>query len=87
MACGILVPQPGFEPAPPALEAQSLNHWTAREVPRSKGLPAVWASFNPVKLTHKIDHQRERKESQCLMPTRRLPASTGQSAVCVCVSC
>ena len=33
-ACGILVPPPGIEPAPPALEAWSLNHWTAREVPR-----------------------------------------------------
>ena len=33
VACGILVPQPGIEPAPPAVEAQSLNHWTAREVP------------------------------------------------------
>ena len=32
-ACGILVPQPGIEPTPPAVEAQSLNHWTAREVP------------------------------------------------------
>ena len=32
-ACGILVPQPGIKPAPPAVEAQSLNHWTAREVP------------------------------------------------------
>ena len=31
-ACGILVPPPGFEPAPAALEAQHLNHWTAREV-------------------------------------------------------
>ena len=32
----ILVPRPGIEhvpPAPPALEVQSLNHWTAREVP------------------------------------------------------
>ena len=33
VACGILVPGPGIEPAPPALEAQSLHHWTAREVP------------------------------------------------------
>ena len=32
-ACGILVPQPGMEPSPPAVEEQSLNHWTAREVP------------------------------------------------------
>ena len=30
---GILVPQPGMEPAPPAVEARSPNHWTAREAP------------------------------------------------------
>ena len=35
VACGILVPQPGIEPVPPAVEAQSLNHRTAREVPVS----------------------------------------------------
>ena len=29
----ILVPQPGIEPVPPAVEARSLNHWTTREVP------------------------------------------------------
>ena len=29
----ILVFQSGVEPAPPALEAQNLNHWTTREVP------------------------------------------------------
>ena len=28
-----LVPRPGIEPVPPALGAQSPNHWTAREVP------------------------------------------------------
>ena len=33
-ACGILVPWPGMEPIPSTLEAWSLNHWTAREVPR-----------------------------------------------------
>ena len=32
MACGILVPLPGIKPATFALEVQSLNHWTAREV-------------------------------------------------------
>ena len=32
MACGILVLQPGIEPTPLAVEAWSLNHWTAREV-------------------------------------------------------
>ena len=32
-ACGILFPQPGIEPTPPAVEGQSLNPWTTREVP------------------------------------------------------
>lgn len=32
-ACSSLVPGPGFEPVPLALEAQSSNHWTAKEVP------------------------------------------------------
>ena len=26
--CVILIPQPGIEPMPPALEAESLDHWT-----------------------------------------------------------
>ena len=30
-ACRILVPQPGIEPGPPAVQVQSPNHWTARE--------------------------------------------------------
>ena len=33
LACGILVPQPGIEPGPTAVEARSPNHWTTREVP------------------------------------------------------
>ena len=33
ITCGILVPQAEIEPARPALEAQSLNDWTAKEVP------------------------------------------------------
>ena len=36
VACRILVPQPGIKPVPPAVEAWSLNHWTAREVPGSQ---------------------------------------------------
>ena len=31
-ACGILVPRPGIKPMPPAVEAQSLNHWTTRGI-------------------------------------------------------
>ena len=33
-ACGILVPLPRIEPAPPAVKVRSLNHWTTREIPR-----------------------------------------------------
>ena len=32
-ACQILVPRPGIEPGPSAVEAQSPDPWTAREVP------------------------------------------------------
>ena len=32
VACGVLFSWPGIESAPPALEAWSLNHQTAREV-------------------------------------------------------
>ena len=32
-ACGILVTQPGIEPASPALQDGILNHWTTRESP------------------------------------------------------
>ena len=37
-AMQILAPQPGIKPTPPAVEAQSLNHWTTREVPVSCSL-------------------------------------------------
>ena len=32
-ACGILASQPGVEPIPLAMKAQSLNHWITREFP------------------------------------------------------
>ena len=35
---GILVPRPGMEPVPPAMEAQRPNLWTAGEVPQSCSL-------------------------------------------------
>lgn len=31
MARGMLVPQPGIEPTPPAREVKSPNRWTARK--------------------------------------------------------
>ena len=32
---GDLVPWPGIEPSPPTLGAQSLSHWTTRDIPRN----------------------------------------------------
>ena len=47
MACGILLSQPGVEPASPALDVWSLNHWTTREVPRPTVLHPIvgYANF------------------------------------------
>ena len=44
VACGVLVSLPGIEPIPPSLEAQSLNHWTARKSPllQLKKKKIVW---------------------------------------------
>ena len=36
VACGVLAPGPGIEPASPAVIALNLNHWTAREVPKAR---------------------------------------------------
>ena len=33
MAWGILIPWPGVVPVSPAVEAQSPNHWAAKELP------------------------------------------------------
>ena len=53
-ACGILVPQSGIEPTPPAVNVQSLSHWTTREVPESAFRTLFLYSSNdfhkPVKL-------------------------------------
>ena len=47
-ACEIFVPQAGIEPMSPALEAQNLNHWTAREVPFCASLRLqCWLPFPP----------------------------------------
>ena len=35
MACGILDPQTGMQPTPPAFKVLGLYYWTAREVPLS----------------------------------------------------
>ena len=60
MACEISVSRPGMEPMPPALGAQSLNHWTAREVPR---LTSIGAS-------RLLERAKDRDEDREKMPSR-----------------
>ena len=45
IARGILVPWPGIQPEPPALEARSLNHLTVWEI-------LVWSIFMSLCLAH-----------------------------------
>ena len=45
VACGILVPQPGIEPASPAVEALSLNHWEVQGSPQA----CIFPAWNKVK--------------------------------------
>ena len=55
-ACGIPVPPPGIEPTPTAVEAESLNHWTAREVP-------AWAVLTSSRIHAFCPHTVERTDS------------------------
>ena len=55
-ACGILVHWPGIKPAPPAVEAWSPNHWTAREFPLSFFLSIYRSIYLPIKML--IAHPR-----------------------------
>ena len=49
-ACGILVPQRGFEPVSPAVQRQVLNHWTTREVPAEELLFILVVELDNTKL-------------------------------------
>ena len=63
-ACRILVPRPGIEPVPPAVEAHNLNHWNAREVPIrtfAKGSKALAESCNQKVRKWFINHYAKRR--------------------------
>ena len=59
-ACWILVPWPGIKPAPPAVKAWSLNHWTTRELPLFTfiyGVSAIQETDSASCLTYKPHHK------------------------------
>ena len=59
-ACTILVPWPGMEPAPPALEVWSLNHWTTRGSPREATVNMVKASVWWCQWSSKFDNPQRK---------------------------
>ena len=80
MACRSLVPQPGFEPVPPALGTPSLNHWTTREVQKlfhrwnlSDGVSNSFHSSS----THLLSIYHARWVSQVALVMKNTPANAG----------
>ena len=68
----ILVTQPGIEPVPPALGAQSLNHWTTREVPgfyikHNLPLPKISGFLMSVKMKSLEHRYNQRKSDMYIM--------------------
>ena len=63
-SCGILVPQPGIEPLPPALEAWHLNHWT---IEKSLGYSFLKQLLNLSLSTRDIE-----MNETCIMPPMEL---------------
>ena len=85
-ACGISVPQPRVKPVPLALEAWSLNHWTAREVPWILLKMCQWVEFlghvvtlsNFLRSCPTISHSRWAiLASQVALVVESPPADTG----------
>ena len=52
-ACGILVPRPGIEHMPPALEVWRLNHWPTGKVPIAK----TWKQIRCFTIGERISKQ------------------------------
>ena len=48
------VPWPVIEPKPPAVEAQSLNHWTAGEFPKVSSCEPTQAGFGTLHTCHSV---------------------------------
>ena len=67
--CRILIPRLGIEPVPPAVEAQSLKHWTIKEVPPHlhKGQPSRIWNTHP-KSPPPLWYVRLTKQSGLLLP-------------------
>ena len=56
MACGILVTWPGIESVTSVLEAQSLNHWLAKNVPIDYNFECKMVEQHHQINWHKFEH-------------------------------
>ena len=75
-SCGLLIPRPGIEPVPPAVEAQNLNHWTTREVPKPGIFDSRWQREGRVVADEPRKWQPEQRRAGS---TTELPASGAKS--------
>ena len=60
------VPQTGIQPRPPALGAQSLSHWTTREVPETV---AFWRRWKQAGLSDWLSMKARRREQSAQVRT------------------
>ena len=69
------VPPPGIKPWPPALGAQSLTHWTTREVPKVSCFVSYTLNPSAAKYSSNSEH-KARLTTTC---QRNCPESQGSS--------
>ena len=78
-ACGVLVPWPGIEPVPHAVEAWSPDHWATSELPRLCMLKCIIWLFLAHVYTHKIitteiDHEHTYYSQSFLLSVLSIPS-------------
>ena len=69
MACRILVPQPGSESAPLALEAWSVSHWTIRKVPPLLSYCFSFRKYHLLRLHSQISLEFHNRWKQVWVPS------------------
>ena len=84
MAWEILVPWPGTEPTSPALEAQSLNHWTTGEVPAHNlwiAVPCYWEGR--LSTVCRVDGERDPPVDWPLITFPLFPSNSALTQICM----
>ena len=69
MAYGILVPRPGIELTPPAVEAQRLNHWPTSEYPISHDIFIKFILSRNIHLLSDLNHASAKRRPESWQST------------------